>query len=165
MTKSIYLFIISLYKAYSNFVQPRLTEMTMSKIKVFGADPDAIRAAMEASQIPLSAIPEYLGGEHPGRNLLDITVNIYFSHKYSNDFIYFCDGIFFLMFFLMYRVFSDINNIQYSLYGTCILHTNFVSMLLLQRELIDARAAAKAAAATAGTVAEGGAKEEGAAAK
>ena len=66
----------------------------------------------------------------------------------------------------MYRVFSDINNIQYSLYGTCILHTNFVSiMLLLQRELIDARAAAKAAAATAGTVAEGGAKEEGAAAK
>ena len=65
----------------------------------------------------------------------------------------------------MYRVFSDINNIQYSLYGTCILHTNFVSMRLLQRELIDARAAAKAAAATAGTVAEGGAKEEGAAAK
>ena len=51
------------------------------------------------------------------------------------------------------------------MYGTCILHTNFVSMLLLQRELIDARAAAKAAAATAGTVAEGGAKEEGAAAK
>ena len=73
--------------------------------------------------------------------------------------------LFFFNVFLMYRVFSDINNIQYSLYGTCILHTNFVSMLLLQRELIDARAAAKAAAATAGTVAEGGAKEEGAAAK
>ena len=73
--------------------------------------------------------------------------------------------LFFFNVFLMYRVFSDINNIQYSLYGTCILHTNFVAMLLLQRELIDARAAAKAAAATAGTVAEGGAKEEGAAAK
>ena len=106
MTKSIYLFIISLYKAYSNFVQPRLTEMTMSKIKVFGADPDAIRAAMEASQIPLSAIPEYLGGEHPGRNLLDITVNIYFSHKYSNDFIYFCDGIIF------FNVFFNVQSIQ-----------------------------------------------------
>ena len=116
MTKSIYLFIISLYKAYSNFVQPRLTEMTMSKIKVFGADPDAIRAAMEASQIPLSAIPEYLGGEHPGRNLLDITVNIRMTLST------FVMELFFLMFFLMYRVFSDINN--YTIFFVWYLHSS-----------------------------------------
>jgi hypothetical protein len=60
-------------QAYETFVKPRLTTMTMSKIKVFGNDAAAINAAMREAGIPQSAIPQYLNGENPGRSLLDIS--------------------------------------------------------------------------------------------
>jgi len=55
------------------FVEPRMSEATLHKMRVLSSDTDAITAEMVKNGIPLSSIPDWLGGEHPGRPMLDIS--------------------------------------------------------------------------------------------
>ena len=61
------------HKAFKMFVEPRMSEATLHKMRVLSSDTDAITAEMVKNGIPLSSIPDWLGGEHPGRPMLDIS--------------------------------------------------------------------------------------------
>jgi hypothetical protein len=61
------------HKAFKMFVEPRMSPATLQKMKVLPSDKQTIIDEMTKNGIPVSAIPVWLGGQHAGRQMLDIT--------------------------------------------------------------------------------------------
>ena len=61
------------HKAFKMFVEPRMSPATLQKMKVLPSDKQTIVEEMTKNGIPVSAIPVWLGGQHAGRPMLDIT--------------------------------------------------------------------------------------------